>query len=98
PRDLHSFPTRRSSDLSRSASARPGSGPKTQWTSESSIIGFIGLLPRAPARRAPIQRKANVETTLVPGFASVRGQDAARPSYDGRDRKSTRLNSSHVEI
>src|SRR5438874_8531998 len=59
-RDLHSFPTRRSSDLR-------GDPPRAE-----------------PALGAPVESRA-----------ARRGGGGAR---DGRDRKSTRLNSSHVEI
>src|SRR5437868_8265486 len=62
PRDLHSFPTRRSSDLGQDA---------------------------AVAERA----RAELEPALKPA-----DDLSARQSIDGRDRKSTRLNSSHVSI
>src|SRR5690349_23800862 len=62
-RDLHSFPTRRSSDLARTVRRRQP--------------------PRAAlGRNAPSDRRAR----------------AGRDETDRRDRKSTRLNSSHVEI
>src|SRR5690625_6340386 len=59
-RDLHSFPTRRSSDLHPAAPQRPPGGP-------------------APAGAAA-------------------GPTRYRGGPPGRDRKSTRLNSSHVAI
>src|SRR5690606_39549096 len=63
PRDLHSFPTRRSSDLGRSRIAFPG---VSSCTSSRSGAG--------PA-----------ETRMCPANTYI-------------DRKSTRLNSSHVKI
>src|SRR5437660_6883421 len=61
-RALHSFPTRRSSDLPRRTAAAPGAGA-------------------AVSRRAPL------------GVRNAAGALVRRP-----DRKSTRLNSSHVAI
>src|SRR5206468_11879515 len=63
PRNLHSFPTRRSSDLSRSCSARTNARPA----------------PPSSARRT--------------GSRLSRSRVSA-----SRDRKSTRLNSSHDQI
>src|SRR5690349_23621117 len=57
PRDLHSFPTRRSSDLAAA--------------------------------------EAEIPAQLDLGWS--RGEPRRRIEHDGRDRKSTRLNSSHVE-
>src|SRR5438874_8773391 len=64
-RDLHSFPTRRSSDLSHRSSR-----------------------PRSQAGHLP-QGMMKLETTRAP---------VLNPETPGPDRKSTRLNSSHVEI
>src|SRR5207253_10785727 len=66
-RDLHSFPTRRSSDLSR----------MTVWTAIDSGTVYHFLEP-----------------TLIDG--STMSPNISRGT--GRDRKSTRLNSSHVAI
>src|SRR5204862_6462132 len=65
-RALHSFPTRRSSDLG---------------------CGRSSLSARRPAAR-PARRRGSRTTSAFP--------PACRPGR--RDRKSTRLNSSHVEI
>src|SRR5690349_23549275 len=68
-RDLHSFPTRRSSDLSGRQADR---------------------LPRRARRLQPQRRDIRDERRWV---------GAAQPHPQPRpDRKSTRLNSSHVEI
>src|SRR5690606_41515846 len=80
-RDLHSFPTRRSSDLvqrrqaarARKASARPGAGKGFR-----ARTGLGGA--HAPARE------------------EAAGPARARRAASRRDRKSTRLNSSHVKI
>src|SRR5699024_12667056 len=81
PRDLHSSPTRRSSDLSprrpRTAAVCAGS-PWTGWTS--------GLAPPpSPASRPPPH----------PHLHSRARRSNPPPRTD---RKSTRLNSSHVSI
>src|SRR5690606_40076962 len=80
PPDLHSFPTRRSSDL------------------------LLGRERGGPRRQALLQRLLQ----LHPGQAPSHLRDAARLARAGRagargrpadaDRKSTRLNSSHVKI
>src|SRR5690606_41888610 len=76
PRDLHSFPTRRSSDLQ---------GPPP-WPSESTR--------RSPATPSPLP------TTRPPTRPPPRPlpRSAAPRSSRCTDRKSTRLNSSHVKI
>src|SRR5437879_8565348 len=66
PRDLHSFPTRRSSDLSARAGAR-----------------LRGIGAHRQARRARSVARAHQCGTFRAAAA------------DGKDRKSTRLNSSH---
>src|SRR5205085_8826767 len=85
PRDLHSFPTRRSSDLSTlratartpraPARARPDSAPP----------------PSRRRSRAPAARPAPPPSTAPP-----RARRASRRRRS--DRKSTRLNSSHSQI
>src|SRR5947209_12497081 len=65
-RDLHSFPTRRSSDLSGCQAART---------------------PRVPCRRRP-----------SPASSRARWRRAPTARHTRRDRKSTRLNSSHANI
>src|SRR5690606_41824050 len=67
PRDLHSFPTRRSSDLDR---AEPARRRRRQ--------------PGAQPAREPARQRVEVHPRPASGAH--------------RDRKSTRLNSSHVKI
>src|SRR5207302_10790649 len=79
-RDLHSFPTRRSSDLrcrpSRSA-AWPG--PGGGWRPRSSSLLTLDVGANAPRQSSRLSHIAGQWTPV-------------------RDRKSTRLNSSHVKI
>src|SRR5207249_9927935 len=89
-RDLSSFPTRRSSDLLLSL--------------VRALQGAIGLAgERPPSRRheAPVRSVQVMPPTSVPSHCSSPPTwlsphaAPARPA-DSRDRKSTRLNSSHV--
>src|SRR5436309_12513333 len=75
-RHLHSFPTRRSTDLHRPS----GRG---QLTFTVALSGSLAA--------APIQRGETVSF----GCLMYRGRGAI---HEGSDRKSTRLNSSHVKI
>src|SRR5690606_41557748 len=75
PRDLHSFPTRRSSDLTELPQLRAG------------LPQLRPCLPEAVAQVARRQRDRGEQHDL---HAHHRGRRA--------DRKSTRLNSSHVKI
>src|SRR5690606_39386147 len=85
-RDLHSFPTRRSSDLGwRRAGFRRGMGnvlPHPHDRAVSARAGAVDSLSEEPARN---RQRGGV---LLP-----RGNRGIRA-----DRKSTRLNSSHVKI
>src|SRR5205085_11405817 len=94
-RDLHSFPTRRSSDL--------GGEEKTmsQLQSEANFI-FCKIVSGAiPAKKAyeddeviafhDIRPQAPVHLLVVP-------KAHLATLYDAQDRKSTRLNSSHSQI
>src|SRR5204862_6206230 len=74
PRDLHSFPTRRSSDLVRHQRNQTDVGTASSTPGQS-----------------PVQDQ---ESTGIYGVVNHR----IAPNFTGRDRKSTRLNSSHVEI
>src|SRR5690606_41914564 len=85
-RDLHSFPTRRSSDLSESRSARRTTG-RLRWPSGSCrLAGSRGQSSRAPTTTRGDDCGARCcPWTSIPGSTTP-------------DRKSTRLNSSHVKI
>src|SRR5699024_11281453 len=88
-RALHSFPTRRSSDLKRSLyPPRFGGG--------APLTGPIG---RCHGRI--VTRFAVIASTFFPvckGTADLRKFCGTRWPFAARDRKSTRLNSSHVSI
>src|SRR5206468_9775156 len=86
-RDLHSFPTRRSSDLvvARSEAGR---------SDDLARGGIDRLTGRADLRR--VQRRGLRPLLGVPDIAlTLRGLAVDRRT---RDRKSTRLNSSHDQI
>src|SRR5207249_10813964 len=87
PRHLHSFPTRRSSDLSQGAvRSQPGLLPRT-------IAGGVGCgVDRRSYRHLLVLR-----TTDPAGTSGAVELVRSRPLAE-RDRKSTRLNSSHVSI
>src|SRR5207247_3762393 len=98
PLALHAFPTRRSSDLitrvvggraAHALVARPREGPDGRR-----------LLVRAPARGARARGRGLLQRLaggLLRGHRE-RGVDRLRPEPGQRDRKSTRLNSSHEWI
>src|SRR5690242_9846668 len=83
-RDLHSFPTRRSSDLA----TEPGRYDLAALPRTSSLLDErhrVGEGAFDPRSHPP----------ALPGRAAV---DGAEHSVFGLDRKSTRLNSSHMSI
>src|SRR5207302_9615777 len=83
PRDLHSFPTRRSSDLSRAVCAALEEGRELRPEDLHNDLERSVL-----ERYSEVARARN--DLLSAGAELVR--------LSGRDRKSTRLNSSHVKI
>src|SRR5207249_8577027 len=85
--DLHSFPTRRSSDL-RGALEHPASRLAEHDRAAAETIA--GGMPAAPSRRRPCHS--------APNLARVQGPPRPGTDRPRRDRKSTRLNSSHVSI
>src|SRR5690606_41737414 len=83
PRDLHSFPTRRSSDLAASECTSP----------PHPTAAACGRTTRTPrSRRTP------APSTPTPQPPESRRPESRTPTEDPEDRKSTRLNSSHVKI
>src|SRR5690349_23392932 len=82
PRDLHSFPTRRSSDLSAAASIRL----------KMPTACLPSTAPCRTSHRLPYTRSKERSTSGRPTRSRACLVKARR------DRKSTRLNSSHVEI
>src|SRR5204863_4791659 len=85
--DLHSFPTRRSSDLSFLLPAPPKPSPDSRLTYRAIDQGSSGAAPR------PTLTREGDAVRVTFSLHSQRGQDLTMA-----DRKSTRLNSSHVEI
>src|SRR5205814_9135642 len=88
-RALHSFPTRRSSDLGLIDLSRNG---RYADDVRIEILGSDGAIfvETHPAQRVRLGRRAGLETVWERA-----GEDAFRA---GVDRKSTRLNSSHLGI
>src|SRR5690606_41591575 len=92
PPHLHSFPTRRSSDLISMAVNAMRDG----------AYDFMEK-PFSPERLVEVARRALEQRGLAREVWSLRKQLAERDSLEGKiigrsDRKSTRLNSSHVKI
>src|SRR5690606_41336879 len=82
--DIPSFPTRRSSDL-----------PSwLQRNRRDSGVAQLALGRRSSARACKASARCGSAATPSP----CRSKAARRQSPQGRDRKSTRLNSSHVKI
>src|SRR5207253_7145593 len=93
--DLHSFPTRRSSDLD-SQIVRLEVQRDGRWTQ-------IGESPIHPAARTATFRVENWDDSRDAAYRlayTLKQADGARTEHywTGTDRKSTRLNSSHVAI
>src|SRR5690606_41940125 len=82
-RDLHSFPTRRSSDLQRG----PGVVSWRGLTGRLTVSSVLAVSPEG-------------SSTSMDTLRPVTSTSAASPtaSSGSSDRKSTRLNSSHVKI
>src|SRR5690349_22215285 len=65
------------------------------------ICGARGFALGRPRRARQVQRRSGADRPPSAGGAVARGRNAGRSARDARaqgDRKSTRLNSSHVEI
>src|SRR5690606_40232502 len=88
-RDLHSFPTRRSSDLSVL--------PRTGITEVDLVVLDP---PRAGAGRKTVEHLSSLGARRIAYVACDPAALARDLAYfrEGGDRKSTRLNSSHVKI
>src|SRR5207249_12010724 len=90
-RDLHSFPTRRSSDLDEGASGLP------------LAVQAMTAMREERVGRQPVANRSASATTLTSDAHEFLLEDKATESgeyfgFRGLDRKSTRLNSSHVSI
>src|SRR5690606_41526945 len=94
PRDLHSFPTRRSSDLKDYVDAARAIGAKP------SRILFRTILPNSVATLIVQATVSFASAVLLESSLSFLGLGVPlpAPSWGSIDRKSTRLNSSHVKI
>src|SRR5690606_40704696 len=94
----HSFPTRRSSDLaSRTAvegmsSASFRHGP-LEMVGEQTLLFMVG----GEGAERTLNRRLLEDVRLAGGRAEWVGHDADREEQGLLDRKSTRLNSSHVK-
>src|SRR5205807_9631904 len=88
PRHLHSFPTRRSSDLTVRLSPGPGVSPASRTTAAGDVMSalIVSGLPEWIVTPAPAPVAVIGPLTVMPWPAAV------------LDRKSTRLNSSHLVI
>src|SRR5207249_11951558 len=94
PVTLHSFPTRRSSDLSH----RPGGTPQPPHDASTPLACRRDRNVRSTSsHRTPARRNATAvsPTPTAPDDRNTRGRGSRSAS---EDRKSTRLNSSHVSI
>src|SRR5690606_42154632 len=90
PRDLHSFPTRRSSDLVKEIAERFSKSTATVVTE------YRGL---TTAQLAELRRALGPNTTYRVAKNTLVKRAAEQSGVEGlEDRKSTRLNSSHVKI
>src|SRR5204863_8214907 len=96
--DLHSFPTRRSSDLDGRLS-----GTAAARAAEARGAGITTFTTRAPRDRRARHRHGSAADSRIrwpreQDLASLIAEDLVCPTKWRIDRKSTRLNSSHVEI
>src|SRR5690606_41442664 len=93
PPDLHSFPTRRSSDLQAIAAASAEDQARIAYDEALSIARATPWLEKAA--------KATESTFFLEhpkSGAKFRAISSDGGAQLGKDRKSTRLNSSHVKI
>src|SRR5947207_2043539 len=96
--DLHSFPTRRSSDLSPGRSVKPCERTATH-SSTGKIIFEVWLDCRvSPFTRSAIASAWGSGISSAVTSAGPIGQKVSRDFPLNQDRKSTRLNSSHTVI
>src|SRR5690606_41763135 len=96
-RALHSFPTRRSSDLPHSSFALERALQRVRVCSDGAAKhGTCQSYIRAQPRSAVDARWHTVRRAAV-AFQNACGGAAFAPMATSTDRKSTRLNSSHVK-
>src|SRR5699024_12020277 len=85
--DQHSFPTRRSSDLTKAVHDQWGLARRAQYAHIQSLRDGI----------ATIEHRLGQELGST-GCGGMPGGYRTRQQWFAKDRKSTRLNSSHVSI
>src|SRR5207249_11578834 len=96
PPPLHSSPTRRSSDLISRASSTLCRGTKTPTAPLTRSRGGNEPAPPLSTTSAAIPSVSRVIATISP--IRCVAYVPTRTAFLGSDRKSTRLNSSHVSI
>src|SRR5207249_10000246 len=87
----HSFPTRRSSDLERRGNSMYG---RRAFKEAATSFHFAAEL----FAKTPPDPRADIRALLNDYVRAVETKDLDLLRRRGRDRKSTRLNSSHVSI
>src|SRR5439155_26020817 len=92
---LPSFPTRRSSDLRARLAAESRDGLRVRERVREQKLDRDGLIELEMTRRDDEAHSALSEDTVD---AVLAGEHFAFANGNGQDRKSTRLNSSHVAI
>src|SRR5690606_41003500 len=93
-RDLHPFPTRRSSDLIRTTATRAGAGRRTHHVEAQGANHDRN--DQAPSHF--LQKVTGAFDAHDVGASRKTGCQATTFRILNQDRKSTRLNSSHVKI
>src|SRR5699024_12440868 len=91
PADLHPFPTRRSSDLF-AIDGNPIEGTETLTDEQLGLVGEGAREYRSVIAEQHRRASSLIQREETPSFLIRRTFD------EHRDRKSTRLNSSHVSI
>src|SRR5690606_41891003 len=94
-RDLHSFPTRRSSDLLEPEQTFGKKQPFLYTQSETIYARSWIPSPDAPGIRFTYDAQVKVPKEMMALMSATNPQ---KKNNNGVDRKSTRLNSSHVKI
>src|SRR5690606_41854539 len=94
-RDIHSFPTRRSSDLDEDPVVVLGAVDPVLGQAADAVTVPSVVLIAVPGGRSVFDETNGVGDDVAVGVV-IENNAVARPG--GKDRKSTRLNSSHVKI
>src|SRR5207248_8001221 len=95
-RDLHSFPTRRSSDLMHQIKDPEDARKTVEYWADQSVDNYKAYMHITRDELGAAIQAAHKRGLKVTGhLCSVTFRDAAALGIDDLDRKSTRLNSSH---